>query len=60
MERPRTVSIAQACVALGVSRRTIYNYIAQGKLTTMRTIGGSQRILVSDLQKDPRYMEPRA
>jgi hypothetical protein len=32
-----------------VSRRTIYNRIREGKLQTIRTIGGSQRVLVSSL-----------
>jgi hypothetical protein len=32
-----------------VSRRTIYNRIRDGRLQTVRTIGGSQRILVDSL-----------
>ncbi len=45
----RSVTIDQAAALLKVSRRTIYNRIREGKLQTIRTIGGSQRVLVSSL-----------
>ena len=45
----RSVSIDQAAVLLNVSRRTIYNRIREGRLQTIRTIGGSQRVLVESL-----------
>jgi excisionase family DNA binding protein len=45
----RSVSIDQAAQLLQVSRRTIYNRIRDGRLTTIRTIGGSQRVLVESL-----------
>lgn len=45
----RSVSIDMAATLLGVSRRTIYNRINEGKLQTIRTIGGSQRVLISSL-----------
>ena len=45
----RSVSIDQAAVLLSVSRRTIYNRIREGRLQTIRTIGGSQRVLVESL-----------
>jgi excisionase family DNA binding protein len=45
----RSVSIEQAAHLLGVSRRTIYNHIKAGRLATVRTLGGSQRILVASL-----------
>lgn len=45
----RSVTIDQAASLLHVSRRTIYNRIREGKLQTIRTIGGSQRVLVSSL-----------
>jgi hypothetical protein len=32
-----------------VSRRTIYNRIREGRLATIRTMGGSQRVLVESL-----------
>ena len=46
----RSVSIDQAAALLKVSRRTIYNRIRDGRLQTIRTLGGSQRVLVESLQ----------
>jgi excisionase family DNA binding protein len=37
---------------LGVSRRTIYNRIRDGRLQTIRTLGGSQRVLIDSFQED--------
>ena len=48
----RSVTIDQAAALLRVSRRTIYNRIRDGKLQTIRTIGGSQRVLVSSLEEN--------
>ena len=45
----RSVSIEQAGHLLNVSRRTVYNRIRQGRLQTIRTLGGSQRVLVESL-----------
>jgi excisionase family DNA binding protein len=45
----RSVSIDQAAQLLSVSRRTIYNRIRDGRLHTIRTLGGSQRVLVDSL-----------
>ena len=48
----RSVSLDQAAGALGVSRRTIYNWIRAGRLQTIRTLrGGSQRVLLGSLRK---------
>jgi excisionase family DNA binding protein len=47
----RSVSIDQAAQLLRVSRRTIYNRIRDGRLVTIRTIGGSQRVLVDSLNE---------
>lgn len=47
----RSVSIEQAAQLLGVSRRTVYNRIRDGKLQTIRTLGGSQRVLVTSLDE---------
>ena len=41
----RSVSLDHAAELLGVSRRTIYNRIREGRLVTIRTLGGSQRVL---------------
>lgn len=46
-----SVSLTDAAGVLGVSIRTIYNRIRTGQLQTMRTIGGSQRVLVTSLLK---------
>lgn len=50
----KTLSITQACELVGVSRRTIYNWIAGGKVEYVRTAGGSVRIFVDTLWRDPR------
>jgi excisionase family DNA binding protein len=46
----RTLLIEQAAEILGVSRRTIYYRIREGRLRTIRTRCGSQRVLVSSLE----------
>ena len=45
----RSVSLEQAGHLLKVSRRTVYNRIREGRLQTIRTLGGSQRVLVESL-----------
>lgn len=45
----RSVSIDQAAELMNVSRRTIYNRIRDGRLQTIRTLGGSQRVLLESL-----------
>ncbi len=47
----RSVSLEQACQMLQVSRRTVYNWIREGRLQTIRTLGGSQRVLVDSLRQ---------
>lgn len=46
----RSVTIDQAAGLLGVSRRTIYYRIREGRLLTVRTLGGSQRVLLNSLE----------
>lgn len=46
----RSVFIDEAAQALGVSRRTIYYRIRQGRLRTVRTRNGSQRVLWSSIE----------
>ena len=41
MPERKTVSIPRACELVGVSRRTIYNWLAGGKVEYVRTAGGS-------------------
>ncbi len=45
----RSVSLDHAARLLGVSRRTIYNRIRDGRLQTIRTLGGSQRVLIESV-----------
>ncbi len=42
----------KACELVGVSRRTIYNWITAGKVDYVRTAGGSIRIFVDSLWRD--------
>jgi excisionase family DNA binding protein len=49
----KTISIMKACEVVGVSRRTIYNWIASGKVEYVRTAGGSVRIFVDTLWREP-------
>lgn len=45
----RSISLDHAAQLLGVSRRTIYNRIREGRLQTIRTLGGSQRVLLDSV-----------
>jgi excisionase family DNA binding protein len=49
----QTVSIMKACEVVGVSRRTIYNWITAGKVEYVRTAGGSIRIFADTLWREP-------
>ena len=51
----RSVSLDHAAQLLGVSRRTIYNRIREGRLQTIRTLGGSQRVLLDSVHDDGSY-----
>ena len=54
----RSVSLDHAAELLGVSRRTIYNRIREGKLLTVRTLGGSQRVLLDSVEGESRAARP--
>lgn len=57
----KTVSIPRACDVVGVSRRTIYNWMASGKVQYVRTAGGSVRIFEDTLWRDvPLTVDPPA
>jgi excisionase family DNA binding protein len=56
----RSVSLDHAAELLGVSRRTIYNRIREGRLLTVRTLGGSQRVLIDSVQDEFRGARPAA
>jgi excisionase family DNA binding protein len=55
----RTVFVDDAARLLGVSRRTVYYRIREGQLRTIRTRGGSQRILVESIEALLREREAR-
>jgi excisionase family DNA binding protein len=44
-----SVFVDDAAELLGVSRRTVYYRIREGKLTTVRTRCGSQRVLMESI-----------
>ena len=48
----RWLTIAQACDEANVSRRTINNWMANGKLELVRTAGGCPRIKASSLWRN--------
>lgn len=50
----KTISIMKACELVGVSRRTIYNWLSSGKIEYVRTAGGSVRIFVDTLWREPQ------
>ncbi len=52
----RSVSLDRAAALLSVSRRTIYNWIRDGRLQTIRTLGGSQRVLLDSVEVRDRQM----
>jgi excisionase family DNA binding protein len=49
----KTISIMKACELVGVSRRTIYNWLSSGKIEYVRTAGGSVRIFADTLWRSP-------
>jgi excisionase family DNA binding protein len=54
----QTLSIMKACEAVGVSRRTIYNWIQAGKVEYVRTAGGSIRIFADTLWRSSPSSRP--
>jgi len=56
----QTLSIMKACEVVGVSRRTIYNWISAGKVEYVRTAGGSIRIFADTLWRDASAQSPAA
>ena len=60
MNDRKTISIMKACELVGVSRRTIYNWLSSGKIEYIRTAGGSVRIFVDTLWRDPNRTDRAA
>jgi excisionase family DNA binding protein len=46
----RSFFVEEAAIILGVSRRTVYYRIREGKLRTIRTRCGSQRVLLESIE----------
>ena len=55
----RSVLIPDAAELLGVSRRTVYYRIRAGTLKTVRTLGGSQRVLMESIEAELRVERRR-
>jgi excisionase family DNA binding protein len=53
----KTISIMKACELVGVSRRTIYNWLSSGKVEYVRTAGGAVRIFADTLWRDPHQTQ---
>lgn len=47
----RSLLIDDAAGVLGVSRRTVYYRIRSGELETVKTRGGSQRVLLASVER---------
>ena len=54
MGQPRSLLIDQAAELLGVSRRTVYYRIHEGRLRTIRTRCGSQRVVLESVEEQLR------
>jgi excisionase family DNA binding protein len=54
-----TLTIMKACEVVGVSRRTIYNWISRGKVEYVRTAGGSIRIFADTLWRSSGHETPQ-
>jgi excisionase family DNA binding protein len=53
------LTIKQACALMGVSRRTIYNWMAHGFLEVRRSVGGRPYIVESSLWQVPSELVPK-
>ena len=49
--RGPSLFIMDTAVLLGVSRRTVYYWIRERRLETVRTRGGSQRVLIGSIER---------
>lgn len=47
----KTVFVEDAAQLLGVSRRTVYYRIREGRLRTVRTACGTQRVLLESIEE---------
>ena len=56
MSGPKSIFVEQAAAVLGLSRRTVYYRIRAGRLKTVRTRGGTQRVLLESVEDLLREM----
>ena len=56
VDRERSLLIDETAELLGISRRSVYYRIRDGRLRTIRTRGGSQRVLLSSIERLLREM----
>lgn len=56
-DTPKTLNMNQACVYANVSRRTIYNWLAAGKITRLETPTGMPRFYEHELVRKPAVSE---
>jgi excisionase family DNA binding protein len=55
----RSLLIDDAARTLGLSRRTVYYRIREGRLRTIRTRCGSQRVLLASIEELRRELDER-
>jgi excisionase family DNA binding protein len=60
MEARKSLLVDQAAELLGLSRRTVYYRIREGRLQTIRTRCGSQRVLLTSIEELLREMHAQA
>jgi excisionase family DNA binding protein len=53
-----TLTILEVCNEVGVSRRTVYNWMTAGKVEYIRTAGGSVRIYEDSLYRPGNVAPP--
>ena len=56
-DTPKTLTMPQACAFANVSRRTIYNWLAAGKITRLETPSGMPRFYEHELVRKPAALE---
>jgi excisionase family DNA binding protein len=56
----KMLTILEACQLVGVSRRTVYNWMADGKVDYVRTAGGAVRIFADSLWRAPDQGRPHS
>lgn len=50
-----TLTVPQVCDRIGVSRRTVYNWMNLGKIEYCRSASGMRRVFIDTLFKEDRH-----